>query len=123
MSKYHKNFSKLFDEVTRLQNLVSAYENDLVLLDVTEKLKKAEARIQELEDERRWISVDERLPEDSRVYDVAIAGYEYSWTGSLVFGKWIGESGKAILGVTHWKYRPQTPGVTHWKPQLPQEEE
>lgn len=71
-----------------------------------ERLRK---RIAELEQERRWIPVSERLPEDSRIYDVAIADYEYSWTGTCVFGKWIGESGKVILGVTHWKYRPQPP--------------
>ena len=71
--------------------------------------KKIEEHVQKLEAEQRWIPVRERLPEDSRIYDVAIAGYQYSWTGSCVFGKWIGESGKAILGVTHWKYRPQLP--------------
>ena len=80
------NYPKALDEIARLQS-----------------------RVQELEAEQRWIPVRERLPEDSRIYDVAIAGYQYSWTGSCVFGKWIGESGKAILGVTHWKYRPQPP--------------
>ena len=79
-------FVKLFDEAVRLQE-----------------------RVQELEQERQWIPVSERLPEDTMIYDVAIAGYPYSWTGSCVFGKWIGESGKAILGVTYWKYRPQPP--------------
>jgi hypothetical protein len=82
------------------------YKAFTLALDHIEKQAK---RIEELEQERRWIPVGERLPEDSRIYDVAIADYEYSWTGTCVFGKWIGESGKAILGVTHWKYRPQPP--------------
>ena len=34
-----------------------AYENDLVLLSVYGKLKRAEERIEELEQERRWIPV------------------------------------------------------------------
>jgi len=76
---------------------------------VISRYEPLQARVQELEQERRWIPVSERLPEDTRIYDVAIADYEYSWTGSCVFGKWIGESGKAILGVTHWKYRTQPP--------------
>ena len=47
------------DEIERLQDLMLAYENDLVLLSVYGKLKRAEERIAELEQERRWISVDE----------------------------------------------------------------
>jgi len=39
----------LLDEIQRLKSKLSAYENDLVLLDVSDKLKKAEARIAELE--------------------------------------------------------------------------
>lgn len=61
-------FPKLFDEAVRLQNLVFAYENDLVLLDVNEKLEKAQARIAELEQERQWIPVSERLPEEDGDY-------------------------------------------------------
>ena len=89
------------------------------------EIEKLQQRVKELEQERQWIPVSERLPEDTRIYDVAIADYEYSWTGSCVFGKWIGESGKAILGVTHWKHRVQPPdeydnesvnNPVHWKP-------
>ena len=90
-----------------------------------DEIEKLQQRVQKLEQERQWIPVSERLPEDTRIYDVAIADYEYSWTGSCVFGKWIGESGKAILGVTHWKHRVQPPdecdnehvnNPVHWKP-------
>ena len=80
-----------------------------VQLEMLDHIERQAKRIAELEAERRWIPVGERLPEDTMIYDVAIADYEYSWTGSCVFGKWIGESGKAILGVTHWKYRHQPP--------------
>lgn len=73
------------------------------------RIHSLEQRIAELEQERRWIPISERLPEDTRIYDVAIVGYKYSWTGSCVFGKWIGESGRALLGITHWKYRSQPP--------------
>jgi len=61
-------FPKLFDEAVRLQDLVSAYENDLVLLDINEKLEKAQARIAELEQERQLISVYERLPKEDGDY-------------------------------------------------------
>jgi len=107
-------YDQLKSENERLQKykekLISdATQNEFVLLAYHDSLKEMKARVQELEQERRWIPVSERLPEDTRIYDVAIADYEYSWTGSCVFGKWIGESGKAILGVTHWKYRTQPP--------------
>jgi hypothetical protein len=105
-------------EIERLKQRVAVQEDLLRLAEgdkqtisevLTNTIARRDKRIAELEQERRWIPVSERLPEDSRIYDVAIAGYEYSWTGTCVFGKWIGESGKAILGVTHWKYRPQPP--------------
>jgi hypothetical protein len=113
-------FSEALDEIERLQKenkelkeFVDATRPtgicEICTSNVISRYEPLQARVQELEQERRWIPVSERLPEDSRIYDVAIAGYEYSWTGTCVFGKWIGESGKAILGVTHWKYRPQPP--------------
>jgi len=125
-----REIRRLDKENQKLQLRLAASENDILLREVNEMLKKTQSRLQQVEDnrehikrllcdaekriaeleaEQRWIPVSEGLPEDSRIYDVAIAGYQYSWTGSCVFGKWIGESGKAILGVTHWKYRPQLP--------------
>ena len=46
------DIDKLQAENERLKDLVSAYENDLVLLNVSEKLEKAKKRIEELKQER-----------------------------------------------------------------------
>lgn len=94
-------------EIERQRKYITKLEKQIP--DLNLQLAQVNLRITELKQERRWIPVSERLPEDSRIYDVAIAGYEYSWTGACVFGKWIGETGKPLLGVTHWKYRPQPP--------------
>lgn len=56
-----------------------------------------------------WVSVSDRLPDDTRIYLVAIAGYKHAWTASCVFGKWIGEGGKPLLGITHWRPLPTPP--------------
>ena len=59
------------DEIERLQDLMLAYENDLVLLSVYGKLKRAEERIAELEQERWWIPVRE-YPSQQGWYRVII---------------------------------------------------
>ena len=62
----------LVNEISYLQGLISAYENDLVLLDVTEKLKKAKVRIAELEEEKQagwqeWLEkIEKRWDEEDK---------------------------------------------------------
>ena len=66
------------------------------LLDVTKKLEKAQARVQELEQERRWIPVSERLPEKDEII--------------LVYNKKFGISlTKNWLYTDYWISLPQPP--------------
>ena len=65
------NYPEALDESERLQDLMLAYENDLVLLSVYGKLKRAEERIAELEQERWWIPVRE-YPSQQGWYRVII---------------------------------------------------
>ena len=71
------------------------------------------ARIAELEAERRWIPVSERLPERDGFYLVLenvnqVAGY-YHWC--KVFG-WNTDGGRTnIQSVTHWMPLPEPPEV------------
>ena len=55
-------FTPLFDEAARLQQRVDALE--AIIFEVNEMLKNKQARVQELEQERWWISVDEKRPEN-----------------------------------------------------------
>jgi len=93
--------------------------------------EKLTARIAELEGERRWIPVGERLPEieegDSKEYDVVITYPRESfvivacWTYNI-FDKthqrriWTEDQGEfghedITKYVTHWRERPQPPEV------------
>ena len=67
----YKAFTLALDHIERLQDLMLAYENDLVLLSVYGKLKRAEERIAELEQERWWIPVRE-YPSQQGWYRVII---------------------------------------------------
>ena len=75
--------------------------------------KALKARIAELEAERRWIPVSERLPERDGFYLVLenvnqVAGY-YHWC--KVFG-WNTDGGRTnIQSVTHWMPLPEPPEV------------
>ena len=107
----HKKMLELYNNLVAYISHIEHWKSTALQLakNYGVRIHSLEQRIAELEQERRWIPISERLPEDTRIYDVAIVGYKYSWTGSCVFGKWIGESGRALLGITHWKYRSQPP--------------
>lgn len=81
--------------------------------DFAGSLFKANKRIAELEAERRWIPVSERLPERDGFYLVLenvnqVAGY-YHWC--KVFG-WNTDGGRTnIQSVTHWMPLPEPPEV------------
>lgn len=107
----------LVNEISYLQGLISAYENDLVLLDVTEKLKQVQARVQEaekriaeLEQERRWISIKEKPDHENNIliYDgeldmIFMGSYNY------FLGEYIDENGFEIVSASYWQPLPQPP--------------
>ena len=128
----------LVNEIERLQDLISAYENDLVLVDVTEMLKKAKIRIQELEEEKQavwkeWLEkIEKRWDEEDK--------QERQWIdeGKTLIVKKDGDSWFAIR--PDFKNLQQSESrwfsgdineymdAVYWylnddKPQLPQEEE
>ena len=84
-------------------------------------LLEVATRLEELVEERRWVSVAESLPEDHRrvVVNVpSLYGPQVAW---LVNGKWhdgIGCGDEPIgCRVTHWQ--PLSPGPEGAKPELP----
>ena len=78
---------------------------------IVERASKAESRIAELEAERRWIPVSERLPEaETRVLAATPTGYmEVDWR----FSEPIIDCGFAnffsLDNVTHWMPLPEPP--------------
>ena len=58
-----REIRRLDKENQKLQLRLAASENDILLREVNEILKKTQSRVQELEAEQRWILVSERLPE------------------------------------------------------------
>jgi len=69
-----REIERLRKENNKLKVRLAASENDLVLFEVSEMLKKTQARVQELEQERRWIPVGERLPETRQKVEVCFRG-------------------------------------------------
>jgi hypothetical protein len=119
-------YNEALDEIERLQDLMLAYENDLVLLSVYGKLKRAEERIEELEQERRWIPVSESKPELDKNSN------EDGTINVLVYIK----NYKRILEATYYPkmavwnmpygWGDETDNITHWMiaiPHPPKEEE
>ena len=113
-----------YDEV--LVDMLSDWQADGLFR--TDCINKLEARIAELEAERRWIPVSERLPDTKILYDkfdvivelgdienggttrcVELMSYDYrnkSWNDDC------GEYGfYPVAGVTHWRERPTLPEV------------
>lgn len=98
-----REIERLRKENNKLKLKLAASENDLVLFEVSEMLKKTQARVQELEQERRWIPVSERNPHSNGLYDVWITGVHNSISAIYRNGKW------NMSGVTHWRCKPQPP--------------
>jgi hypothetical protein len=95
--------------------LVAFYENGIErsIDKVFDVLNAAESRIAELEAERRWIPVSERLPEmkdNLKYYDVIIEGENYAdiafWNGWQKGWNFDGYSDGYSPTVTHWRERP-----------------
>lgn len=59
----------------------------------------------------RWISVEERLPEEKRAVLVWQPQYLNSYVVTLSEGEWFvfGGYGTRVFGVTHWRPIPEPP--------------
>ena len=107
----HANY--LLNEFGRLQFDYAAYCKPNGESLRNEARNNLETYIAELEAERRWIPVSERLPERDGFYLVLenvnqVAGY-YHWC--KVFG-WNTDGGRTnIQSVTHWMPLPEPPEV------------
>ena len=114
------------DRIAELEQDLSNKETEYT--DLWDDALALYARIAELEEERRWIPVSERLPDTKIVYDkfdvivelvdivngdmirhVDLLSYDYrnkSWNDDC------GEFGfYPVTGITHWRERPTPPEV------------
>jgi hypothetical protein len=100
----------LAEVATRLEELVQERRSISTLL---QKVESLEAEIARLREERRWISVGERLPDDLRRVMVMAPGLYGAQVAWLLNGKWhdgIGYPDDAIdCRVTHWQPLPPGP--------------
>ncbi len=101
----------LLETATRLAELVEERRSISTLL---QKVESLEAENNRLREERRWVPVGERLPDDLRrvmVMAPSLYGAQVAW---LLNGKWydgIGYPDDAIgCRVTHWQPLPPGPG-------------
>ena len=117
-------FTPLFDEAVRLQNQVRTLLKSIEIGDSKQlDIDILQARVQELEQERRWIPVSESKPKSGVPVLV--------WNGGLHTAFWFEQQDDTPFG-GHWVWHPVRKniytfmlGVTHWQPlpQPPQEEE
>jgi FtsZ-binding cell division protein ZapB len=95
------------ETIERLQSRVQEVEDNREHIE--RLLCNAEKRVKELEAEQRWISVEERLPEEPGFYYCHItskAGEAYERM-SFYYGK--GNFDVLTDTVTHWRRLPQPP--------------
>ena len=79
-------------------------ESDIPKLkDIPKIIENFRTRVQELEQERRWIPLTYRNPHSNGLYDVWITGVHNSISAIYQNGKW------NMLGVTHWRCKPKSP--------------
>ena len=135
-------FNLALDEIERLQKenkelkeFVDATRPtgicEICTSNVISRYEPLQARVQELEQERRWISVEERLPEEGQPVLIDFGNNE------ITVGIWFWENepeewsnGTDYVGWQHWDYRwdkffPSDEPPLHWQPlpQPPKEEE
>lgn len=60
------------------------------------------------QEQKGWISVEERLPENANWVCVYIKGYPHGWVGAYADGAWNDEDGEWQT-VTHWQPLPALP--------------
>ena len=105
----------LLEAARRLEELVEERRSISTLLQRVESLEAENNRLRE---ERRWISVGERLPGDEEW--VEMAGPWGEDIGYFDGEQWLNtQSEVADYPVTHWRKR--TPGPEGAKPELPTE--
>jgi hypothetical protein len=109
------------EKIEKLRNAYACLEHQTHevsrLLKALDEIERQRERIAELEQERRWISVSERLPEESGEYWVC-----YFYDGKTVQGYCEYKLEEGFENLMAWD---NTEIVTHWQPlpQSPQEEE
>ena len=104
-------FTPLFDEAARLQQRVDtleAYIDDFTPDSM--QIAKLKQCIAELEAERRWIPVSERLPEECVYVQVTDGKDVFQAKMYLKYGKpkWVWQ-GYEVDNVTHWQSLPNPP--------------
>jgi hypothetical protein len=100
----------LGEVATRMEELVKERRSISTLL---QKVESLDAENKRLREERRWVSVGERLPDDLRRVMVMAPGLYGAQVAWLLNGKWhdgIGYPDDAIdCRVTHWQPLPPGP--------------